>query len=136
MNIATQTSHKKIHKLPIVMLYKLPTWDAQTSHFRDTNRTSSLFSLYFNLYPESLKTSPLRCRAATAPPSFEGSWKGFPLPNHPFKTRQQKVYRSRIELEKPIKIAAETKNLHAHKPHLSCSGTPGHGDLGTSSQRA
>jgi len=84
VNIATQTSRKKIHKVPTVGVHKLPIWAAQTSHFCDTNRTSSLFDLFAGLWEKSVEASPLRWRAASSPsiPSkfMEG---GSPLPSHP-----------------------------------------------------
>jgi hypothetical protein len=67
VNISAQTSRKKIHKVPIVRLHKLPLWGAQTSHSRDTNRTSSLFGLFLGLLEESVEASLLRCRAASSP---------------------------------------------------------------------
>lgn len=77
MRIATQTSHKKRHKVLIAELHNVPIWGAQTSHFRDTNRTSSLFGLSLGLSEESLEASPLRCRAASSPP-FKVHGRGFP----------------------------------------------------------
>jgi hypothetical protein len=84
VSIATQTSRKKRHKFPIAWLHNVLIWSAQTSHFRDTNRTSSLFVLFPGLWEKSVGASPLRWRAASCPPIpskfMEG---GSPLPNHP-----------------------------------------------------
>jgi hypothetical protein len=79
MNITTQTSQAKIRKVPVVRLRKLHVCRAQTSHFHDTNRTSSLFGLSFGLWEESGDASPLRCRAASSPAvPFKAYGRGFP----------------------------------------------------------
>lgn len=103
MNFATQTSPEKMHKSPIVGLHKLHVWNTQTSHCRDTNRTSSLFGLFFGLSGESLEASPLRCRAAThCRLSVESSWKGVP----PFQTippiQKGLAYRCQLACPKPV----------------------------------
>ena len=69
MDIATQTSHHKIHKLPITRLRKLPIWDKQTSHFGYTNRTSSLFSFsLFSLSEEVFKGESAALSRSFLPP--------------------------------------------------------------------
>jgi len=79
MNITAKTSHQKIHKVPVVRRHKLPICRTQTSHFHDTNRTSSLFGLSFGLWEESGEASPLRCRAASSPAvPFKAYGRGFP----------------------------------------------------------
>jgi hypothetical protein len=88
VNILAQTSRKKMHKVPIVGLHKLPICGTQISHLRDTNRTSSLFGLFPGLWEKSVEASPLRWRAASSPPSLKSSWKGVP----PFQTIPQKSY--------------------------------------------
>jgi hypothetical protein len=79
VNNAAQTSHQKTHKVPVVRVHKLPICHTQTSHFHDTNRTSSLFGLSFGLWEESGEASPLRCRAASSPAvPFKAYGRGFP----------------------------------------------------------
>lgn len=87
MQIVTQISRKKIHKVLILGLLKVLIRKTKTSHSDDRNRTSSLFGLFPGLSEESVEASPLRRRAASSPTSLESSWKGgcSPLPNHPPK---------------------------------------------------
>jgi hypothetical protein len=79
VNNAAQTSHAKIHKVPIMELRKIPAPEAQTSHFHDANRTSSLFGLFSSVWEGSGQASPLRCRAASSLPTpFRTHGRGFP----------------------------------------------------------
>jgi len=67
MQIVTQISRKKIHKVLILGLLKVLIRKTKTSHSDDRNRTSSLFGLFPSLLEESVEASPLRRRAASSP---------------------------------------------------------------------
>jgi hypothetical protein len=149
VNIATQTSRKKIHKLPSVGLHKLTIWASQTSHFCNTNRTSSLFGLFPGLWEKSVEASPLRWRAASSPPIpskfMEG---GSPLPNHPPQVIYAKAEGARLQAgilpgfrlgsggETPTKgnyfpvLAIFYTNQLQHSSHISFALTRGKGERG------
>jgi hypothetical protein len=94
MNIATQTSRNKIHKVPILRLLKVPSWKTESAHLYDRNRTSSLFDLVL-IFGKSLLRR-VRCASRSSSPIsspfMEG---GSPLPNHPPTAAIQDENRSR-----------------------------------------